>query len=75
MGWEYELERIPARAFERVAFFCSEQGNCSLEDLPTNQIRALRDFLNERGAEGWELVQLFFQEDGVVAFWKRPKNF
>ncbi len=75
MRWEYDLEKISARSFERVAFFCSEKGDCALEDLPMDQMGVLRDFLNHKGAEGWELVQLFFQEDGVVAFWKRPKIF
>jgi len=31
----------------------------------------LGGILNERGAQGWELIQLFLGGDGVVAFWKR----
>lgn len=36
--------------------------------------RARRTFLeivNRRGAQGWELLQLAFQKDSVVFFWKR----
>jgi len=54
-------------------FFCSEKGECALDDVPVNQTRRMRDMLNEKGAEGWELVQLFFQESGVVVIWKRKK--
>jgi hypothetical protein len=27
--------------------------------------------MNQRGAEGWELIQVFFGKDGVVIFWKK----
>lgn len=29
------------------------------------------DIVNRRGAQGWELLQLAFQKDSVVFFWKR----
>jgi len=31
----------------------------------------LTDILNNRGSEGWELVQIAFGKDGMMAFWKR----
>jgi hypothetical protein len=71
MTFEYDITKIPAQAFQHLAFFCSEKGECALDDVPTDQTRRLTDMLNEKGAEGWELVQLFFQESGVVAIWKR----
>jgi hypothetical protein len=71
MTFEYDITKIPAQAFQHLAFFCSEKGECTLDDVPTDQTRRLTDMLNEKGAEGWELVQLFFQESGVVAIWKR----
>jgi hypothetical protein len=27
--------------------------------------------LNQRGDEGWELIEMFFGKDGIVVFWKR----
>jgi hypothetical protein len=27
--------------------------------------------LNDRGRQGWELVQISFSKDGAMAFWKR----
>jgi hypothetical protein len=35
------------------------------------QIEHVRDFLNEMGADRWELVQIFFHRTGAVTFWKR----
>ena len=69
--YEYEISRHGAEAFTRVAYFCSEQGECGTEEVPADQMQKMREILNERGTQGWELVQLFFSRDGVMAFWKR----
>ena len=42
-----------------------------IEDLPDSQIGSLERILNERGAEGWELVSLYPGNDGIVALWKK----
>jgi hypothetical protein len=31
----------------------------------------METLLNERGLEGWELVQASFGKEGVLVFWKR----
>ena len=62
--FEYEITKYPADEFTHLVYFCTDQGQCNLDQLPSDQ-------LNERGSEGWELVQIFFGEGGVVAFWKR----
>jgi hypothetical protein len=69
--FEYEITKHPAQEFNRLAYFCTESGECSLEQVPDQQSIILRDILNQRGSEAWELVQLFFGKDGVVALWKR----
>jgi len=74
MTFEYEITRFPAESFQHLAIFCSEKGECSLDDIPMNQTQLLQELLNKQGALGWNLVQLFFQESGVVAIWARPKN-
>lgn len=74
MTFEYDVTRFPAHAFQSLSIFCSEKGECSLNEVPGNQTILLQDILNEKGGEGWELVQLFFQESGVVAIWKRLKK-
>ena len=70
--FEYDITKHGAEAFSRVAYFCSEQGECGVEEVPLDQLQIMREILNRRGGEGWELVQLFFGQEGVVAFWKRP---
>jgi len=74
MTFEYEISRFPAESFQHLAIFCSEKGECSLDNIPMDQTQRLQEMLNEQGARGWKLVQLFFQESGVVAIWMRPKN-
>jgi len=69
--YEYEISKHPAEEFNRLTYFCTEVGECSLEEVPDQQTNVLRDILNKQGSEGWELVQVFFGKDGVVAFWKR----
>ena len=68
--FEYEVVKYPAEAFEKLVFFCSEAGECKLDQVPGDQTRILEDTLNEKGQQGWELVQLFFGRDGVIAVWK-----
>jgi hypothetical protein len=72
--YEYEITKHPADEFNRLTYFCTDSGECSLEEIPDHQAVILRDILNRRGSEGWELVQLFFGKDGVVALWKRMSS-
>ena len=69
--FEYEITKYPADEFTNLVYFCTDQGQCNLDELPSDQMGALGTKLNEKGSEGWELVQLFFGEGGVAAFWKR----
>jgi hypothetical protein len=69
--YEYEISTHAADVFSRLIYFCTEQGNCRLEEVPAEEPQILVDLLNERGLEGWELIQLLFGKDGVMACWKR----
>ena len=69
--FEYDMTKHPTEELSQVVYFCSDKGECGLQDVPNDQMKRLRDILNERGADGWELIQLFFGSDGVVAVWKR----
>ncbi|MEW6666304.1 MAG: hypothetical protein AB1512_13925 [Thermodesulfobacteriota bacterium] len=69
--YQYEITRYSSEQFTELVYFCSDQGECSLNQVPENETEALTEVLSERGGEGWELVQLFFGKEGVVAFWKR----
>ena len=69
--FEYEITAHPAVEFRQVAFFCSEEGACNLEEVPADQMKVLAELMNQRGLAGWELVQIAFSQGGLLAFWKR----
>ncbi|MBI4619484.1 MAG: DUF4177 domain-containing protein [Desulfobacterales bacterium] len=69
--FEYQITKHPAEAFKELVYFCSESAECNLEQVPTDQTKILQDILNERGRQGWELIQVSFGKDGIMAFWKR----
>jgi hypothetical protein len=69
--FEYDITMHNADEFHQVVFFCSDDGTCAVDEVPEVQPLSLTKLLNERGADGWELVQLSFGKDGVMAFWKR----
>jgi len=69
--FEYEITKHPSDDFTHVVYFCSDEGECNLDQVPPDQTNILAGLLNERGAEGWELAQIFFGKDGIVIIWKR----
>jgi hypothetical protein len=70
----YEVTAYPSEQFVRVGYFCTEQGECGLDQLPLEQVKAFEDILNQRGAQGWELVQALFGSDGVLTIWRRLED-
>jgi len=69
--FEYEITKHAAEEFDRLVYFCTDQGECGIHELPPDQLSLLEDVINQRGAQGWELIQVLFGKDGVVIFWKR----
>lgn len=69
--FEYEITKHPADKFTQLVYFCTDTGECNIDQLPSDQMKIMGEILNERGSQGWELVHIFFGEDGVVIFWKR----
>ena len=69
--FEYEITKHKEDTFKQVVYFCSETGECTLEEVPGEETKMLSQILNERGNQGWELVQVSFGKDGAMAFWKR----
>ena len=72
--FEYEITKHPAEDFSHLTYFCSETGECSIEEVPHEQANRLEEILNKRGIDGWELVQIGFGKDGIIAIWKRDKG-
>ncbi len=71
--FEYQITTHPAEEFSKLIYFCSDEGECALNDLPPDQLKLLAKLLNQKGDEGWELIEMFFGKDGIVAFWKRER--
>lgn len=69
--FEYAITRHGAEEFQQLVYFCTDQGECSIRELPQDQLGVLTDVMNERGTLGWEVVQVFFGKDGIVILWKR----
>lgn len=70
-GFEYAITKHPAETFKQVIYFCTETGECTLDEVPGDQTDMLTGILNEQGKQGWDLVQISFGKEGVMAFWKR----
>ncbi|MCX5862953.1 MAG: hypothetical protein WCG29_11965 [Desulfomonile sp.] len=68
--FEYDITSHSAETFNRVVYFCSEKGDCGIKGIPNHEPQILVDILNERGRHGWELVQIMFGKDGLLACWK-----
>ncbi len=69
--FEYEVTKHSDREFNKTNFFCTPSGECTLEEVPDQEILLLKKVLDDRGNQGWEMVQLYFGKDGIIAFWKR----
>lgn len=69
--FEYEITQHHADAFKQLVFFCTEAAECSLNEVPRDEAEVLTAIFNERGKQGWALVQVTFGKDGAMAFWKR----
>ena len=72
--FEYDITQHASDTFDKVIYFCSKSGQCGIEEVTKDQTRLLTDILNSRGKEGWELVQIAFGKDGMMAYWKRRCN-
>ncbi len=69
--FEYEITKHEADMFDKVTYFCSDAGECKIDDVSLSQVNILTNLLNERGKNGWDMVQANFKKDGVMVFWKR----
>lgn len=69
--FEYEISLHTSDEFRTLAYFCGPTGQCDLHDVPGSQADVLKGILNQRGRDGWELVQAVFGHDGLLAIWKR----
>jgi hypothetical protein len=69
--FEYSITKHPAEFFTELAYYCTEAGECTLDQIPQDQTGILQSILNGEGENGWELVQVSFGRNGILAFWKK----
>jgi hypothetical protein len=69
--FEYKITKHSADTFDKIIYFCSKSGQCSIDEVSKDQTRILTDILNTQGRDGWELVQISFGKDGMMFYWKR----
>jgi hypothetical protein len=69
--FEYQITLHSAESFKELVYFCSEDGSCTMEEIPSDQIGKLEGILNEQGERGWELAHASFGKGGLMIFWKK----
>jgi len=67
----YKITKHPAETFSEFVYYCTEAGECTLDQIPQDQTDTLQNLLNAEGAAGWELVQVSFGKNGIIVFWKK----
>lgn len=69
--FEHKITKHPAETFTELVYYCTEAGECTLDQIPHDQTEILQNILNGEGAEGWELAQVSFGRSGIICFWKK----
>jgi hypothetical protein len=79
MSYEYSFEFYPLDLFKesmssepRHVFICLSDGQCKV-DGKYPEFGTLVEYFHKKGKDGFELVQVFFQERGVLVLYKKPK--
>ena len=70
-AFTYRITKHPAETFSELVYYCSETGDCALDQVPHDQAETLQNILNAEGEAGWELIQVSFGRNGIIAFWKK----
>ena len=60
------IERVPP------TIFCDDEGACYFDAGPNPLTQAVERALNQIGEDGWELVQVLFRPQQMIAIWKQP---
>jgi len=65
-----ELGHAPDAAGPTVVY-CDTEGQCFLDQAPNPYVEAIVHILNEKGQQGWDLVQITFRETDFICIWRR----
>ena len=66
------LARHGYQSREGEVIFCDTAGHCYFDSAPNPYQDTIREILDEKGRDGWELVQIAFREQEFICFWRRP---
>jgi len=83
--WEYEITTHTAGEVLKVreelghppdpqgpdVVYCDTEGVCFFDEAPNPYVEAIVHILNEKGKEGWELVQIAFRQNDFICIWRR----
>jgi hypothetical protein len=58
---------------EPPVLYCDSQGVCFFDDAPNPYLTAMVEILNEKGEQGWILVQVALREQDMICFWRRER--
>jgi len=80
MSYEYSFEFYPDALFQealagekRRVFACKAERECRVEDTHP-EFNQLVEIFSARGKQGFELAQIFFQDQGVLVLYKKMLN-
>ena len=57
--FEYKITKHLADTFDKIIYFCSKSGECSIDEVSKHQTRILTDILNNQGREELERFSKF----------------
>ncbi len=83
--WEYDITTHSSEDVLRVreelghprdpvgptVVYCDTDAQCFFDEAPNPYVEAIVHILNEKGGEGWELVQMAFRESDFICVWRR----
>lgn len=83
--WAYDITAHPAEEVLKVReglgyapdpsgpriVYCDTEGECFFDEAPNPYVEAVVHILNEKGKEGWDLVQIAFREGDFICIWRR----
>jgi hypothetical protein len=67
-------ERLGLPAASEPIAFCDDRGVCFFDEGFDPNARVLASILDERGALGWQLVQIDYGRDRLICVWRRPRE-
>ena len=79
-SWKYDISVYGIEGLEdkfseaTPVVACDPEGVCFFRESHRPDIGELISVLNERGEDGWELVEMVSSPSGLVCIWKRRKS-